>query len=255
MVRRLVIGDIHGCLDELNDLLDAAGVASDDEIIAVGDIVDRGPESPAVLDFFRTTPSATSVMGNHERKHVRSYHGLLEPALSQQITRRQIGERSYGETCRFMAELPHFIDLPEALILHGFWEPGVALADQREKVVVGVLSGEYYLMKKYKRPWYDLYDGDKPLIVGHHDYSRAGKPLVRHDRLYGIDTGCVYGRKLTGLLLPEFKLISVPSRRDYWSQLRQQFAQFPLHSGDFQPQAPESNKGCRIEVQGQEPEI
>ena len=224
MVKRLIIGDIHGCLAELNDLLDAAGLAADAEIIAIGDIVDRGPDSPAVLEFFQETPNAQSLIGNHERKHVRSRRGEIRPALSQLIARRQIGEDDYEEACRFMESLPCFIELPEAILAHGFFEPGLPSADQRETVVVGTLSGEHYLAKQYDRPWYELYDGDKPLIVGHHDYLRNGDPLIRDDKVFGIDTGCCHGSRLTGLLLPDFRIVSVPSRRDYWTELQQQYA-------------------------------
>jgi serine/threonine protein phosphatase 1 len=219
-VRQLVIGDIHGCLDELQDLLEAAGLAADDQIIALGDIVDRGPDSPRVLRFFHETPHAVSLMGNHERKHVRSLRGQVRPALSQLITRRQIGEADYAGACRIMGGFPRHRELPEALLVHGFFEPGRGLAEQRESVLVGTLSGEYRLRGQYDRPWYELYDGDKPLIVGHHDYLRNGQPLICNDRVYAIDTGCCHGGRLTGLLLPEFQLVSVASRRDYWSELQ-----------------------------------
>ncbi len=57
-LRRLIIGDIHGCYRELMELLDLAALADGDEIIAIGDIIDRGPASVQVLDFFRTHPIA-----------------------------------------------------------------------------------------------------------------------------------------------------------------------------------------------------
>lgn len=91
-MKTLVIGDIHGCYTELLDLLDLAGLAEGDQIIALGDIVDRGPETPQVLDFFRDHRNAHSLMGNHERKHVRWAHHEVKPALSQLISREQLGE-------------------------------------------------------------------------------------------------------------------------------------------------------------------
>ena len=51
-MKTFVIGDIHGCFAELQDLLDKAGIAEGDHIIALGDIVDRGPDTPQVLEFF-----------------------------------------------------------------------------------------------------------------------------------------------------------------------------------------------------------
>ncbi|MBZ0286288.1 MAG: metallophosphoesterase, partial [Anaerolineae bacterium] len=79
-MRTLVIGDIHGCYAELQTLLEQAALTSDDQIIAIGDLVDRGMDSKAVLEFFRTTPNARSIQGNHERKHVRSFRGEIAPA-------------------------------------------------------------------------------------------------------------------------------------------------------------------------------
>jgi serine/threonine protein phosphatase 1 len=216
----LIVGDIHGCYDELRALLDAAGVADDDEIIALGDIVDRGPASPQVLAFFRTRPMAQSIMGNHERKHVRSFRGEIQPALSQRITRQQIGEADYPAAVAQMAAFATGLELPEAILVHAFWEPGVPLEHQRESVVVGTLSGEAYLARTYPRPWYELYDGDKPIVVGHLDYLRTGHPLVYRDRVYGLDTSCCRGGALTGLLLPAFRMVSVPSRADYWGEAR-----------------------------------
>ena len=94
-MKRLIVGDIHVCYLELLELLDKAGLSEDDEIIAVGDIIDRGPESPQAFEFFEVHPNTRTLIGNHERKHIRSFHGKLRPALSQPITRRQLGEVSY----------------------------------------------------------------------------------------------------------------------------------------------------------------
>jgi len=221
-MRQLIVGDIHGCYAELCDLLDQAGLSPDDEIIAIGDLVDRGPESPQVLDFFRRQPNARSLMGNHERKHVRSLAGELQPALSQMIMRDQLGA-AYSAAVDYMRGLPHWLELPDATLVHGFFEPGVPVAEQHPQVIVGTLSGDAYLRERYAQPWYALYDGAQPLIVGHHDYLRNGQPLVYQDRVYGLDTGCCTGGRLTGLLLPNFQLLSVASRANYWEQVRAQY--------------------------------
>ena len=139
-MRRLIVGDIHGCRMELLALLDQAGLSEDDEVIALGDVVDRGPDSPGVLDILRTWPKARTLRGNHERKHIRSFRGEIAPARSQQITRIQFGEAAYPDAVAFMDTLPIYLDLPEALLVHGFWEPGVPLHQQRETVLVGTLS-------------------------------------------------------------------------------------------------------------------
>ncbi len=223
MPRTIVIGDIHGCFDELQELIDRVAPMVDDQIIALGDIVDRGPDTEKVLEFFRDTPNAMSLMGNHERKHIRSARGETRPALSQLIVKHQLGD-CYARWLMFMETFPRHVELPEAILVHGFLEPGIPLEAQRDGVVIGTLSGEAYITEKYAGPWYDHYRCPKPVVVGHHDYLRAGEPLIRDGLVYAIDTGVVHGNRLTALVLPEFHLVSVPSGGDYWSRVRRQYA-------------------------------
>lgn len=85
-MQTLVIGDIHGCYDELQSLLDKAGLTDEDAIVSVGDCVDRGPGTPAVLRFFQEKPNAKLIMGNHERKHEVLQHGLSrDPVFQGQV--------------------------------------------------------------------------------------------------------------------------------------------------------------------------
>ena len=226
-MRTLIVGDIHGCWDEFEALLEHAALSADDQIISVGDMVDRGPESPRVLRFFRDMPNARAIMGNHERKHVRAAKGETDPAQSQIITGLQFGD-AYPAALEFMESLPAYLQLDEVDMVHGFFEPGVALQDQRPTVIIGTMSGETYLQKTLDgRPWYEFYDGDKPLVVGHRNYLAAPVPLVypsaKSARVYGLDTGCVYGGALTGLILPDFRLITVPSRANHWQALQDEY--------------------------------
>jgi hypothetical protein len=83
--------------------------------------------------------------------------------------------------------------------------------------------GKFISRKKYERPWYELYDRDKPIIVGHHDILRNGQIFVYRDRVFGLDTSCVHGKRLSGLLLPSFRVISVPSRGSHWLQISREY--------------------------------
>jgi len=223
-MQHFIIGDIHGCYRELQDLLDLAALATGDAIIALGDILDRGPEPLAVFQFFRSKANATSLYGNHEDKHVRWLRLSHQPSLAPRITRHKIGDEAYPELCSYLESLPRSIELPEAILVHGLFEPGLALADQREEVIVATRKGEERFVAQYGERWFDHYDGEKPLIVGHHDYDRTHEPLVVNDRVYCIDTGCCYGGRLTGLLLPEFRFVSVPAHRNHWAELQVQYA-------------------------------
>lgn len=234
-MKTLVIGDIHGCHDELMDLLDKAGPSADDQVISLGDLVDRGPATPAVLSYFSTAPRVRALMGNHERKHVRSLNGQTPPSLSQRITRHQLGEERYPVAVEWMAGLPTSIELPEAVLVHAMFEPGVPLERQRQSVIVGTLGGEHYLRERYTLPWHELYDGPVPIVVGHENINRGAQPYVRADgRVIGLDTSCYAGGALSALLLPEFRLLTVASRANHWRAIRAHHAVLAVPRTDVQ---------------------
>jgi len=218
-MQTLVIGDIHGCYEELQDLIQKAGLSEDDLILSIGDCVDRGPDTPAVLRFFNEQKNSQLIMGNHERKHVRASRHEVKLSRSQIISRMQFGDE-YPKALEFMGSLPLYFDLQEVLVVHGYFEPGVPLKQQLPPVLCGTMSGDKHLQDRYSRPWYELYDGSKPILVGHQNYSGTDQPFVYQDRVFGLDTDCVTGKSLTGLILPSFRFVSVPSRANHWLQVR-----------------------------------
>ena len=181
-----------------------------------------GPETPQVLNFFKAHPNARVLMGNHERKHVRGSRGEVALVRSQKISKIQFGE-VYPESLDFMSRLPFSINLPEALLVHGYIEPGLSSDQQNPMVLCGTMGGDRYLRKRYERPWYELYDGDKPILVGHHNYTGTDQPFAYRERVFCLDTNCVTGKTLTGLLLPSFRFVSVPSRANHWFHVRRQY--------------------------------
>jgi hypothetical protein len=86
-------------------LLEQVCFQSNDRLISVGDFVDRGLESSRVFEFFRDTPNADAIMGNHEHKHLLWNQHKQRPAISQQITRKQMGEKIYAEFQGFLVTL------------------------------------------------------------------------------------------------------------------------------------------------------
>ncbi len=215
--RVFVIGDVHGCYDELQALLDIAPLTADDQIVHIGDLVDRGPNPAAVVDFFRETPNATSLLGNRDDKHIRSHDGEIDYSEVRNITRAQFEDPvRYAAAVDYMRTLPLYIETDDAVLVHGYYEPGLPPAAQRRDVLLGHDSGADRLPPR----WYAYYDGEKPLVFGHRDY-----PFLHYKRqAYAIDTRCVYGGTLTGLLLPDFVTYSVPARRDYWQDVRVRYA-------------------------------
>src|SRR5438876_1242804 len=75
MGRTIIIGDIHGCFDELGDLLGLVELRTDDRVIAVGDLIVKGEKNPEVLDLFIDDKKFSSVIGNHDRKLRQHWRG------------------------------------------------------------------------------------------------------------------------------------------------------------------------------------
>lgn len=209
MKRTLIIGDIHGCYDELRDLLDAAALGADDGVISVGDLVDRGPQPAEVVQWFRARPGAVVLMGNHERKHVRAVF-----SYSQDVTRLQFGA-AYADAVAWMKGLPYYYEAPEVRVVHAAMVPGVPLAAQDEAVLCGSTAGEAILKAAVpSRWWHEHYDDATPIAFGHHVVGP--EPLLRDGKIFGLDTGACHGERLTALSVPDFRIYSVPARADHW---------------------------------------
>ncbi len=210
MNRTFVFGDIHGCYDEMTGLLRDLNATENDVIVSLGDIVDRGPKSVEVYHFFKNTPNAVVLMGNHERKHQR---GIL--SYAQEIVKLQMGDE-YPEFIQWINSLGYYYETPEAIIVHAAFENNVPLKHQKEDVLCGSTSGARYLEKIYPENthWTDYYSGTKPIVYGHHVVGESPKIV---NNTYGIDTGACHGGFLTVLELPGFIFHQYEVSEDYWA--------------------------------------
>jgi protein phosphatase len=235
-----VIGDVHGCYDELVALLAKLGydVAPDGtgahhpewrRAFFVGDLVDRGPASPAVLRLAMgmvAAGDALCVPGNHEAKlsralagrNVTTGHGLAETL-----------EQLAAEPPELSREVARFIDgMVSHLVLAG-GDLVVAHAGLREDMqgrasgavrsfaLYGDTTGEtdeYGLPVRY--PWAEDYRGQATVVYGHTPVPEA----TWLNKTICIDTGCVFGGSLTALRYPERELVSVPAAKTYWEPKR-----------------------------------
>jgi serine/threonine protein phosphatase 1 len=225
MTRKIVIGDIHGCYDELLDLLDRIGPSEDDLLIPVGDIVDRGPKSVQVFDFFQSRKNAVVLMGNHERKHVRD---VL--SLSQKITRSQF-DRNYTKARSWMSTLPYFYEDNDVIVVHAALQPDVSMKDQQEEILCGTMSGERRLKLLLNgEKWFEVYNGTKPVIFGHKVVGQT--PLICNGKTFGIDTGACHGGWLTAITVPKFRIYSVKTQQNYWSRIKHEWRFEDLAAGE-----------------------
>ena len=212
MGQTIVIGDIHGCYFELMDLLSRIGVVEEDKVICVGDLIARGPRNREVLEFVRKNRNFQSVLGNHEYlllQHYRGRHVELEPEHLQAIS--ELG-KDFGYYMGWVSEWPLYVDLGDYLVVHAGIRPGRPLEKQaiEDLTQLRTLDGPKPSSKE-GTPWFERYRGEKIVIFGHWVFD---VPLLR-DNAIGIDTGCVYGGRLTAVVLPAGRLVSAPARRAY----------------------------------------
>lgn len=216
--RTIVIGDVHGCADELEALLKACEHGSDDEVVLVGDLVAKGPASRDVMAMVREL-SMRSVRGNHDAHVLRwkAARDAGQPVASFSPGHVRLAETFDERDWALLEGLPLYIALPEhaALIVHAGLVPGVPLAQQDPLHLMNLRSVRADGVGS-KRPddgvlWGTLWQGPALVLFGHH----AGAGLQQHPFAIGLDTGCVYGGKLTACILPERRIVSVPAKRQY----------------------------------------
>jgi protein phosphatase len=229
-----VIGDVHGCGDELDALLDRLGYAVDADgvrrhpegrrAIFVGDLVDRGPRIVHVLRTVMAMAdagSALAVPGNHDVKLVRALRGRnvqIKHGLARSL------EELDAETPEFRARVAEFLD---GLVSHYVFDGGalvVAHAGLREELqgrgsgavrefaLYGETTGEtdeFGLPVRFN--WAAEYRGKAAVVYGH---TPVPEPEWLN-RTINIDTGCVFGGRLTALRWPERELVAVPAAATY----------------------------------------
>ncbi len=262
-----IIGDVHGCYRELCELLGQLGYAVEEapvldardlgvrvvsttdatprKVIFLGDLVDRGPASPQVLRLVMSMVRdglALCVPGNHDikllrylnGKNVSATHGLAETLAQLE-----------GETPAFKEQVRLFLDkLVSHYVLDGgrlvVAHAGLTEAMQgrgsgavRSFALFGETTGEtdeFGLPVRYH--WASEYRGRAMVVYGH---TPVPDPEWLNNTI-DIDTGCVFGGRLTALRYPERALVAVPAHQVYAEPSR------PLHYNPHQPGQPTSNE-------------
>lgn len=205
----ILIGDIHSCSLEFRKLLELLSPAADDQLILLGDLVNKGPDPEGVLETFESL-DCVCLRGNHDLNHLEAIEGTAKLSKESQHTQSMMSPSNYIRYLDAVERMPLFLETPDLIAVHGALLSGVPLDEQP----VEVLTGKTTLAPS----WKDHLDLDRPLIVGHKRYGKVqSEPCVIEDRFYGIDTGCVYGGSLTALIMPSGKIIQVKAARDYSS--------------------------------------
>jgi hypothetical protein len=227
MQRTLFIGDVHSCADELADLFDHVALTSDDRVLLTGDLLSRGPKPHEVLRLYREV-KARAPVGNHELRLLAARRAIKagEKAPKLGHSHQAIVKELDDEDWALLETLPLLVEVPEhgIVVAHAGIDPRHPLDRQDPWVLTHVRSidrdGEP--SDKWGTPWAESYHGPQHIVFGHN----ARKFPQLHPFATGLDTGCVYGGKLTAMLLgagqeppppkerPEC-LVFVPARREY----------------------------------------
>ena len=200
-MRTIIVGDVHGCRLELERLLDRVRFSSGDRLVFVGDLIARGPDSRGVLDIARST-GALIVRGNHEQKLL-DWRDDDEIALSRTHMDVARGMRDVDWT--LLETSPLWIDLPEhgARVVHAGVLPGVPIEEQHPDTLMRIrtvsVKGAKGSKKAHGVPWGARYRGGPQIVFGHN----ALGGLQLHSWATGLDTACVYGGRLSAMVLRE----------------------------------------------------
>jgi hypothetical protein len=206
MNRRIFfIGDVHGCLDELKEMTETLGPDPDDEVILLGDLINRGPAVADVLKFVYKN-GFRCVCGNHEADYRKNH--LTDPRY--RVLKTQISDDIHN----WIMNLPYFINTENFIAVHAGTEPGVSPEKSRSEILCGIRTWDgkgINLRDPANPPWYDFYTAEKPVFYGH--WAKMG--LCIRKNTFGLDSGCVYGNALSAMELSSGKLTQVKSRRIY----------------------------------------
>ena len=214
--RTLIIGDVHGCADELEKLLCHFQPGANDRIIAVGDLINRGPDSRRTLQLVRTHAIQT-VLGNHEQRLLRAWKDRDPASLKKKD--RPTFEALGAADWEWIASWPHMLEIPDlgALVVHAGFDPACPWDHQALETLthIQVLDPADRPARRVEypngRPWADLWSGPSHVFYGH---TPRPYPLL-HAKATGLDTGCVYGFSLTAVSLPGFVFYKIPAARPY----------------------------------------
>lgn len=234
-----MIGDVHGCIVEFRQLVEKLRLTPQDNLVLVGDLMDKGPDPVACVRYAREL-GARMVMGNHEERHLRWRAHEDRRAANpngKKNPMKPLGEKQAAENAALSVEdiawlrsLPLTLQFGNWVVVHGGLMPGLSLEDQTNDRLrlrqVDTKTGKMFPVDLDKpndsppgvRWWMELWDGKENVVYGHAAHGLQ-EPRVDRNALgaecWGIDTGCAYGGRLTALVLETREVVQVPAEQAY----------------------------------------
>lgn len=209
----VAIGDIHGCNQSMDALLNKLKEYKDRQFVFVGDYIDRGPDSKAVVDSllqFRQEYNCVFLRGNHEQMMLDAYKE--NDASLWMMNGGRVTLDSYDtvfqdfdipeDHLEFYRNTEMYYDTADYFFVHAGLSPARTIADSvNDESAVKDFLWERSHLNAFETPW------EKTVVFGHTPRPHP----IRKENMIGIDTGCVYDKmgygKLTAVLLPETEFI------------------------------------------------
>jgi diadenosine tetraphosphatase ApaH/serine/threonine PP2A family protein phosphatase len=204
----LFVGDVHGCASELEELIDDVRA---ERVVLVGDLFLKGPDPEGVWALVRDR-GLESVLGNHDDRLLRHVDGeKREQVVGRCAHRLDAADPAW---LPWLRSRPLFLEAADYTVVHAALHPSGDLEKTDRRMALNLRR---WPNDAEDQPfWWQIYEGDRRVVFGHD--ARRGFVRIERDgrtQLVGLDTGCVYGGKLSGWIAEEDRLIQVEARKEY----------------------------------------
>lgn len=211
--RTLIVGDVHGCYEELQELLNKCSYSkAKDRLIFVGDMINKGPYSLKVLTWIKEE-GCEAILGNHELGFLNYLKDPDPRYISFTRLKREMGE-DVGSWQNWLESLPLYIEEDDFIVVHGGLVPGLEISKTSAPLLTQIRTwdGEgKNLSNEEDPPWYELYNGEKLVVYGHW----AAQGLIVRENTIGLDSGCCWGGQLSLLHLETKEVFQVKAKKSY----------------------------------------
>ena len=222
--RTIFIGDIHGCYDELMELLKKVSFdPQSDRLISLGDLMHKGDKSAEVIRFFMDN-GYEAIMGNHDYYFMQLLQKDRDPTDEYRKIKKALGMKR-RDLLKWFKRRPKYVESDEFIAVHAGVNPWNNFMDEQDietlyyTRVYNPVTREAFRSRNGQEEanslvsWYRLLHkhsyGGKKIVFGHW----AKKKLVQMGNVYGLDTGCCYGGRLSALVYPSMEIVQVESRQ------------------------------------------